>query len=87
VLLFVGTLFTQLSNNAGSNNQSGSASFPVTPGIPFGFRIDCTDCILGPATVTISDLSVSPIPEPATLLLLGSSFVGLAGLARRRRRE
>jgi|SRR5262245_27446808 len=79
-------MFTQLSNNAGPNSQSGTDSFSVSAGNLFGFQIDCTDCILGPATVTISDFSVSPVPEPATLLLFGTTAAGL-GLARWRQRR
>jgi hypothetical protein len=31
--------------------------------------------------------SMSPIPEPCTMLLMGTGLAGLAGIARRRRRQ
>ena len=37
-------------------------------------------------TVTLTDGGGSPVPEPSTLLLLSSGFVGLAGLGWRRNR-
>jgi len=46
----------------------------ATPPIPFGWTAFSNDPIHG----------FSPIPEPATMLLLGSGLIGLAGFARRR---
>lgn len=76
---------TQLSDDSGDQNQSGDYSFPVTVGQVFGFRLDCTDCVFGAATVTISDFvgptatapvaAVQPVPT-----LHEWSLIGMAGL-------
>ena len=83
-------LFTQLSDDNGGISQSGSEAFAVSFPDVFGFRLDCTDCISGPAFVTISNFSaplgdVAVVPEPSTLLLLGSGLLAWPVLARRKK--
>ena len=55
------------------------ATSSTTP-LVFGFRND-------PGFFQLDDVAVSPVPEPATLLLLGSAMAGLGLVTRRRRGE
>ncbi len=48
-------VYTELTNPAGANNQTGNASVPLTAGQVFGFRARSSDGLFGPATITVSN--------------------------------
>ena len=77
----IGSTFHQLADNDG---QSGTASFDVTAGQAFGFRVASVDNTFEPGILTITD-AASSVPEPGTwsLLLFGSGAI-LAGVRIRR---
>lgn len=62
-LVLKGGTAIKLSDDAGASSQSGDYSFSVTAGQVFGFRLDCTDCTSGAATVVISSFSAPPPRE------------------------
>jgi hypothetical protein len=76
-------VFTPVTANVGAA-QAGDVAFFVLPGQTFGFRAHSTDSVSGPATTTVSNFQVDPVPEPGTLLLLGT---GLAAALRSRSRK
>lgn len=73
----------QISDPGGAVAQIGTRSFTATSS--FAFFLNCTDCLGGKSTVTISNFNVSPIPEPSTLALWLAGGVAAGGMAWRRR--
>jgi len=74
---------TTLSNPGGANAQSGDATF--TAASSFGWFLNCTDCIGGGATATITAFgTVAAIPEPSTYALMLASLAAVGAAARRR---
>jgi len=81
--------YTQLSDNGGGMEQSGSASFSVLAGQTFGFRVVTGDDLWGPAESTISsfEAEVAAVPEidPSSLGSVLALVLGSLGLLERRR--
>jgi hypothetical protein len=78
--------FTQLTDNSGATNQTGSASFNVITGDVFGFRQNSVDSVFGRASTTISLFNgpvAAPVPGPLPLLGAGAAFGWSRQLRRR----
>jgi hypothetical protein len=65
-----------------ASGESGSVSIAVTAGELFAFTVYSEDGWLGAGELTITNFNVEPVPEPATMAVLG---LGAAALVRRRR--
>ena len=76
---------TQLTDNAGPDNQDGTGeTFNVLAGDIFGWYIEATDGILG-AAVDTTAANFSPIPLPASALLLLGGLGGLTVLRKKKK--
>jgi hypothetical protein len=75
---------TILSPVSGTASVSGFTSIPVTAGDTVTFFVDSFDQGFGEATLTLSDLTFTPVPEPAGMAVIaGAGLVGFAAWRRR----
>ena len=76
----------QLTDDGGSNTQSGLVSLSVAAGDVIGFHVTTLDNYGGSASLTISNFS-APVPEPASVAMMALGLLGLVGVAAARRRQ
>ncbi|MFN9225380.1 MAG: hypothetical protein ACK6D6_24965 [Planctomyces sp.] len=86
-------VFTQLSNDAGSQSQSGQVrNLLIVPGDVFAFEQRSRDSAVGRAQMTISSFSATvssfsaTVPEPASFIPVAVGFAAFGVRAFRRRR-
>jgi len=68
-------------------NQNGVFSLTLSQNLPAGFQITNVVFLFGTGPTSVNGVGGSPVPEPATLLLLGTGLIGLASRLRKRKKD
>jgi hypothetical protein len=68
-------------------NQQGVFSLTLSQTLPPGFQICNVVFLFGTGPSSVPGTPTAPVPEPASMLLLGSGLAGIAAGLRRRRKK
>lgn len=84
---YVNTTHVSLLDVFGASSQSGTFTGNVTTGDFIGFKLQTVDNLEGPGRLTISNFSVTPVPEPSTVGMMALGLLGIVGAVTARRRS